>query len=562
MSKKQLLIPLAIIIISFPLILSASLPAPVQAANITLTPTSGSPGSTVQIKGDGFVGHLATIYWDDEVIATDIPISEDEEIEYNLTVPSACKDTHVIKITDDSHWSGSSATTDFVVTPTITVFPDVGTESTPVTITGNGFGKQEKDIKITWDGDIVLLPAITADRFGKWHATFKISKSPTGEHYIGAFSDMTSASEAGEARFIITPYFKVTPLSGTVGTQLYIYGWGFRLNEDGITITWDDEIITCNIRAETDGSMIADGSKLPSANTSHDGDTREKVYVPPTTQGKHVIGVYGSSFTPRGTFNDVIFEVIPEVKLLTEPSIKGTQITITGTGFASNENITISLNETATDITTTTDDKGSFNSVLTIPTIKGKEYTIGASGKKGNSAQASFISNIDKPLPTEIKLLTPAQGTTLAIFNSIGEALLGTAKDLVGLFRYLKGSQPEAMISPIFTFAWVAAGDSNENNYLLQVSADPDFSSIILDKTIQNSSEYKTAQNDNLTKGHYNWRVKAIDSAGNESEWSQVSEFEIISMPTHVSILTWVVLILIVAAIVFGIITAWVNLKR
>jgi len=562
MSKKKLLIPLAIIIISFPIIISVSLPAHAQAANITLTPTSGNPGSTVQIKGNGFVGHLATIYWDDEVIATDVPISEGEELEYNLTVPSAYKGTHIIKITDDSHWSGSSATADFLVTSAITVFPNVGTESTAVTITGNGFGKQEKNIKITWDGDVVLIPAITADRFGKWHATFKISKSPNGEHYIGAFSDTTSTSEVEKAEFIITPYFKVTPISGTVGTQLYIYGWGFRLNEDGITITWDDEIITCNIRAETDGSMIADGSKLPSTNTSHDGDTREKVYVPPTTQGKHVIGVYGSSFTPRGTFNDVIFEVLPEVKLLTEPSIKGTQITITGTGFASNENITVSLNEAETNITTTTDDKGSFNSILTIPTIKGKEYTIVASGKKGNSARASFVSNIDKPLPTEIKLLTPAQGARLAIFNSIGEALLGTAKDLAGFFRYLKGSQPEAMISPIFTFAWVATDDSNGTSYLLQVSTDPDFSSIILDKKIQNNSEYKTSPNDNLTKGHYNWRVKAIDSASNESEWSQVAEFEVISMPTHVSILTWIVLILIVAAIVFGIITAWINLKR
>jgi hypothetical protein len=33
-------------------------------------------------------------------------------------------------------------------------------------------------------------------------------------------------------------------------------------------------------------------------------------------------------------------------------------------------------------------------------------------------------------------------------------------------------------------------------------------------------------------------------------------------MPTHVSILTWAVLILILAATVFGIITAWTNLRR
>src|SRR4030042_6712946 len=112
----------------------------------------------------------------------------------------------------------------------------------------------------------------------------------------------------------------------------------------------------CNIRAEIDGSLIVDGSKVPHSSTAYTGDTRDTVYVPPTTQGRHVISVYGSSFTPRGTFNDTVFEVIPGIKLQPEPSIKGTQITITGAGFANNENITINLNKTSTDITATTDD--------------------------------------------------------------------------------------------------------------------------------------------------------------------------------------------------------------
>jgi hypothetical protein len=563
MSRKKLLISLAITIISIPMLLSALLPVPVHAVSLTLSPASGSAGATIQINGKGFVGHLATIYWDDIIVATDIPISEAGDLDCNLTVPPAYKGTHVIRITDDSHWSGSIATADFLVVPQITVFPSVSTDYTTVTITGNGFDKGEKGIKIIWDGDVTLTPPITADRFGKWSTIFKIPKASKGEHYFSAFSNMTSASEVGKSEFIIAPYVKANLLSGPVGTQIYIYGWGFRANEDGITITWDDEIIKCNIRAENDGSLIVDEGKMPSNDTTKDeGNTRETVNVPPTTQGQHVIGVYGSSFTPKGTFNDIVFEVIPEINLQPEPSIKGTQITITGTGFASNESITISLGKTATDITVTTDNTGSFNAILTIPTSKGKEYSIAALGNKGNSAQASFISNIDKALPTEIKPLFPVQGARLAMFNSIGEALLGTAKYVTRVFDYLKGSQPKATGSPNFTFAWAVADDSTETNYVLQVSTDPNFSSIILDKTIPNHSEYTPSQNDNMTNGHYWWRVKAVDSVGNESQWSEVSEFEVVSMPTHVSILTWAVLILILAAIVFGILTARANLRR
>ncbi len=562
MRKKKLLIPLAIIIISTSVILPASLPTPAHAANLTLNPDSGSAGSTIQISGNGFVGRLATIYWDDKVIATNIQISEAGDLDYNLTVPSAYKGTHVIRVTDNSHWSASTATINFVVFPQLTLFPPVINEYTDITITGNGFSKEEKGIKITLDDNVVLIPPITADRLGKWSTMLKIPKIPKGEHYIGAFSSMTSASELDKGKFIVAPYIKVTPLSGAVGTQIFIYGWGFRGNEDGITITWDNEIIVVNIRAETDGSIIVDGSKIPYVNTSHDGDTRETVYVPPTTQGRHTIGVYGSSFTPRGIFNDTIFEVIPEIKLQVEPTIKGTQVNITGAGFASSEVITISLDKKTTDVTATTDSTGSFNAILTTPTKKDTEYAIAASGNKGNSAQASFSSSLDKSIPIEVKLLFPAQGAKLAMFNSIGDALLGTAKYLTGIFGYLTGSQSKTAGSPNFTFAWAAADDSDGASYVLQIATDHNFSLLVLDKTISNGSEYTLSQNDNLTNGNYNWRVKAIDSAGYESQWSQVSEFEVVSMPTHVAVLTWVVLILILAAIVFGILTAWVNLRR
>lgn len=72
MRKKKLFIPLTIIIISIPLILSASLPAPAHAASLTLNPASGSAGSIVQISGKGFVGRLATIHWDDRWEFNDI----------------------------------------------------------------------------------------------------------------------------------------------------------------------------------------------------------------------------------------------------------------------------------------------------------------------------------------------------------------------------------------------------------------------------------------------------------------------------------------------------------
>ena len=194
----------------------------------------------------------------------------------------------------------------------------------------------------------------------------------------------------GKSKSPGSPYVKVAPVSGPVDTKIFIYGWGFRGNEDGISITWDGELVKYNIRAEPDGTLMVDGSKVSNLSSSYTGDTRESFYVPPTTQGRHILGVYGSSFTPKGIINDTFFEVIPQIKLMTEPSIKGTQVTINGTGFAGGEAITLTVDRVSMNTTATADKNGSFTIVIDIATSKGREYAVVTSGNKGNSAQSSF----------------------------------------------------------------------------------------------------------------------------------------------------------------------------
>lgn len=567
-NTKSILNLLVVVTSSVALILVMCLPAPVYAAaSLTLNPASGSVGSTIQVIGKGFSGRLATIYWDDKVVANNIPISDTGDFNHNLTIPNAYKGTHTLRVTDNSNWTASSGTTEFVVLPQVTVFPIVAKETADITITGYGFSSSEKDIKITWDDKVISSVPITADRLGTWSIILPIPKTTKGEHYIGAFSSATGAAEIGKTKFIVAPYAKVTPLSGPVGTQLMIYGWGFRPNEDGVSMTWDGELFVYNIRAELDGGLIVDGSKVPFVSSSYTGDTREAVFIPPSTQGRHVLGIYGSSFTPKGVFNDSVIEVIPDIKLQTEPHIKGTQVTINGNGFASNETVNIIIDKT-NNTTATSDTSGSFTAIIVVPVIKGKEYGITASANKGNSAQASFsISSTDKTtpaLPTEIefKLLSPAQGAKFTTFDSVGDALLGTIKYLFGVFDYLKGLPSKATSAPALKFTWVTTGDFTGVSYILQVARERNFSSTVLDKKISSHPEYTLSENEKLASSHYYWRVKAIDSNGHESQWSPPSEFEISSMSTKVAILTSVIVVLIVAAIVFGILTAIANLRR
>ncbi len=552
---------LLIITVFTPVLLSQLNPQPIYAIGITLNPASATVGSEIQVNAEGFSGRLATIYFDKKIVAKDVRIQENGNFTHKITVPKTYKGTHVVRITDDSNWSGSTAEVDFTVKPSITVFPEVTKKHSEVTITGNGFSSGEKNINITIDGKVVATTQITSDENGYWSTLFTISEIDRGEHIIGAASSASDSSEINTVNIIVTPFVKVTPLSGPVGTQLFVYGWGFRGNEDGVSMTWDDEIIKVNIRAEIDGSLIVDGSKVPHSSTAYTGDTRDTIYVPPSTQGDHVFGVYGSSFTPRGTFNDTIFKVIPNLSLTTEPDIKGTRIIIDGTGFGASELVLLSINKSTTNNNITTDNNGSFSTELVIQTEKGKEYVINGAGNKGNTAQASFVSSRGQYLPVEINLVSPANGATITLYDSVGAVLRNSLRYISGFISYMRGSPAQSNTLADLRFAWTGSSGT-DTTFTIQVAKNGDFKSIDVEANTGNKPEYTVKPEDKLSIGNYSWRVKAISSSGSEGTWSKISTFEIVPTSTLVSVLTIIVVILIIAAVAIGILTAWTNLAN
>jgi len=526
---------LALAIVLLPLLLLA-FPVPVYAASITLEPVSGPVDTSVLISGEGFVGRVATIHWDGQVMAEKVPITETGDLSCSLDIPRACKGDHVIEVTDDSHWTGSTASLIFTVLPHIKVFPRVGRAWSPPLVTGTGFAAFERDITITWDGNVASKSPIEADSLGKWSATPDIGDANNGEHFIGAFGNATDAAEVPEAVFIIGPAAKVKPLSGPVGTEITIDGFGFRTGEDGITITYDGKIIKCNIVGETDGSFST------------------TVRIPPSTPGYHIVGVYGSSFTPKGRVPDSHFEVIPQIELQPTSGNRGTRVTITGTGFGKNEVITISFDEVTLDAAAVADDSNAFSAVFEVPQSKTKEHIVTVQGSDGNSAQASFIT--EKVPPTTPELLSPGQGARLEIFGSVGEVVFGGVRYLETLVGHPGGDQPKAIKSPMTTFDWSEAADSDGVTYVFRVAADH-FSSPALLKDGLANSEYALSEEDVLTPGSYNWRVQAIDDVGNESGWSEVWQFELIPMSGQVLFLSVAIPAVLVAAALAAVVLTW-----
>ena len=518
MAHSKVLLALLAIIIVLPFIFMAS-PVPVHASNISIGPASGTISTSIHINGNGFSGRLATIYWDNQIILSKVPISETGELTFDLQVPPACKGSHTIKITDDSNWTSSTASATFTVLPGITIFPRIGWPYTSITVTGNGFACFEKDIKVTWDKTVLPISA-AANQFGIWSINFEAPESAKGEYYISAFSSSTDASEIGEHKFIVGPFAKMQPSSGPVRTEITIEGFGFRTSEDGITITWDNQIILCNLIAGTNGVF----------------DTT--LNIPPATQGLHLVGVFGSDFTPKGIIPDMDFNVVPNIQLQPPSGNKGTRVSVNGTGFIKGEAVTLSFEGTSLNINIVADDKGSFSIGFDAPQSAVKENKVKAIGTTGNSAETLFI--IDKVTPPAPSLVSPTQGAELKVFDSVGDVFLGTAKQLIRIISFRNSEQRKLGPSDI-KFDWSDIKVQGKTTYTLEIANGNDFLSPAVLKKELVDSEYTLSRDDILTIGSYTWRVMAVDDIGNEGLWSDADEFEVIPMSNQVLIMSLVI---------------------
>jgi len=506
---------------------------PVHASNIAITPTSGATASIVHISGYGFSGHEATIYWDRQATLNNIPISERGELNYDYQVPTDAKGAHTIKITDDSNWDAGIATATFTILPAISIFPTIGRPYASIIVTGTGFGRLEKDIKITMDKSVLPTP-ISANYMGTWSANIDAPGPNKGEHFISAFSASTTAAEVGDHKFIAGPFASINPTSGPVGSEISIDGCGFRTSEDGITITWDNQIIFMNFIAGFDGIL-------------HTTFT-----VPATTQGHHLVGLFGSDFTPKGVIPDMYFNVVPNIELQPASGNKGTKVTVNGTGFAKGETINLSFEGNSLNIDASTDDHGSFTTNFLAPQSANTENKVKAQGTTGSSSEAIFvIQRVTPPAPT---LVYPEPGSTVAAFNSTGAVFIGAAKQLFRVLSFSSNGRVPMGLSDE-TFQW--SNDNNKGNktYCLQIANNGDFSSPILSKEGLTSTEYTLSDGEVLSIGKHSWRVRAVDEIGNEGSWSEARQFTVISMSAGILIMSLTIpLLFIGVAIAVGIV--------
>jgi hypothetical protein len=267
--------------------------------------------------------------------------------------------------------------------------------------------------------------------------------------------------------FFVMPSLTATPATCTPRSAVTLKGAGFPAKNEDIKVSFDGKDTKLSIITNEVGSFTADFT------------------IPDTMAGSHQFKATDENMS----FGDVIIanlQVGPTISLQPEHPDIGAEVTLTGCGFASKSPVSIKYDDTVVSNSPTTDDTGNFAEKFTVPESSTANHVITATDRAGNVATYG--------LPLEGK--PPSLPTPISPVD-----------ERFGWF----GSQP-------VIFTWTDCTDPSGITYTLEVDNSLRF--FPLEPGMRKTGLTKPNCVMNLGPGTYFWRVKAVDGAGNESEWS------------------------------------------
>jgi hypothetical protein len=196
-----------------------------------------------------------------------------------------------------------------------------------------------------------------------------IPEAPGGSYEVRVQTSHEYASDY----FTVEPSIELSQTSSLVDEQLYVYGSGFRASR-GITIRFDNQIVATTA-TNTKGSFSA------------------IFRVPESTLGSHEVTVYDNAYRIS-----IRLSVTQSISITPERGPTGTKVTVSGTGFRDDHDITITFDEEEVDTSPsaiTSDENGSFTASFYVPTCLNRTPEVSASdGRYTAEAEFTILANI------------------------------------------------------------------------------------------------------------------------------------------------------------------------
>ncbi len=470
----------------------------ISEPRITISSTSGYVGDQVTVSGSGFTADSsAQILFDDSSAGSSVSIGSTGNMPNTvITIPDARSGSHTISARDSSGTVAPSLT--YTVSPKMTVSSVSGGVGDQVVLSGNGFAASQS-LGVYFDS--VIMPAqamVTSAQGGFSNLVFTIPSSSRGDHIIKVQAGSSSAT----ATFAVGQKVTVSPETGPPGTVVTVSGTGFtpyqvisvRLNSVPVVTT--PSLLSALYDGSFSGSFTVSGAA-----------------------GTYLVAVSDGIITSSRSFTTVITGSMDPIQ-----GNVGTDVTVSGTGFVPNSLVIVKFDgvEVASANVAA---NGAVTAAFKAPAVRGGSYQVVATDSV-NAYSATFT--MEAVAPAVPGLLLPEDKT------SAGRA-------------------------PVFD--WEDVTDPSDVTYNFQMSTNSDFSNLLYDEKELTDSGFSIDKADKLESASkdepYYWRVKAVDGAFNESDWTAAASFYTgftFNLPT------WAIYTLIgFGALLIGILGFWMG---
>ena len=426
---------------------------------ITVSPATGAVGATLTVGGGGFIASSAiSFFLDDTAVTGSATAGANGSFSLNnFAVPARASGAHVLKAQDSST---NSATATITITSSMSISPTSGPAGTTITVTGNGY-QASKIVIISFAGASVGA-LTTTNANGAFTTSFTAPPGASGPFQVTAGDGINNNS----ATFTLSGTGSIKTTQGPVGTSITISGAGFKASTP-VSVTYGDSPVA-TVTSDATGNFSATFN------------------APPSSSGVHIITA--TDGTNKQTFN---FTITPTSTINTTSGNVGTNVSVSGVGFASSKSVTVKYDATQVS-SSTTDANGTFTAAFNAPPSAGGNHVV-----------------------------TVTDGTTTLIFNFAMDSTPPAAPQLL-----LPPDGQKTESTPAFD--WSDVTDPSGVTYTLELASDATFADIILQKALSVSAYLITKEEELKTVSQdkpYYWRVKASDGANNDRGWSEPNTF-------------------------------------
>jgi hypothetical protein len=444
---------------------------------ITLTPPTGSVGTSLNISGKGFAASESGISVTlDAVTIASATAAANGSWAITCTLPDSTRGAHVVDAFGATTTAALVPDLSFTVTSGLSIIPVAGIAGTPVTVTGTGFAASENGIVVAL-GARTVKDAIAADARGRWTTIFTIPPGSGGSQAVNAYGPVTVSGTVTPITFSITAKIALAANSGKVGSPVTVTGSSFTGGETGVILSWDGGPVSSGLATDANGNLTATFN------------------LPAATAGIHKIRVT-SPLSPAGAEAD--FVVSPDLVVSPSTGNVGSAVNLTGTGFGPGRPLTVTWDGAAVTPASpaTSTAQGGFTLGIAAPRSKGGSHAVKVTDGANFVEAAWAMESTPPPVPP---LVRPTAGEIKSLFGDVD-----------------------------VTYEWSSVNDPSGVAYRLQVARDEQFTDIMTDKPDLTATSLTVAK---MPLGTYYWRVKAVDLAANESTWSPVYEVKSGFMP-------------------------------